>query len=98
MSKMFKCMCLLVMSVFCMSSFFNPDGSVDTILNDVDGVYISMGLYIAYIKRMIDLYIYLRSYDPNVWNYVNTLYGNKNKHTHSNFITVVLVRVMILVG
>lgn len=133
MSKMFKCMCLLVMSVFCMSSIspslvvfaddslsanskvvsgetqfkngssvrfgdtqvnilsdevlevVNPDGSVDTIEQRADGVYISGSFYMAYQKNEIDLNISFRSYDPNVWNYVNTIHGNKLANTFANF-------------
>lgn len=129
MSKMFKCMCLLVMSVFCMSSIspslvvfaddclsanskvvsseaqfengssvrfgdtqvnilsdevlevVNPDGSVDTIERRADGVYINGAFYMAYQKNEIDLNISFRSYDPNVWNYVNTIHGNKEANT-----------------
>ena len=133
MSKMFKCMCLLVMSVFCMSSIspslvvfaddslsanskvvsgeaqfengssvrfgdtqvnilsdevlevVNPDGSVDTIERRADGVYINGAFYMAYQKNEIDLNISFRSYDPNVWNYVNTIHGNKLENTFANF-------------
>ena len=133
MSKMFKCMCLLVMSVFCMSSIspslvvfaddslsanskvvsseaqfengssvrfgdtqvnilsdevlevVNPDGSVDTIEQRADGVYINGAFYMAYQKNEIDLNISFRSYDPNVWNYVNTIHGNKQANTFANF-------------
>ena len=133
MSKMFKCMCLLVMSVFCMSSIspslvvfaddslsanskvvsgevqfengssvrfgdtqvnilsdevlevVNPDGSVDTIEQRTDGVYINGSFYMAYQKNEIDLNISFRSYDPNVWNYVNTIHGNKLANTFANF-------------
>ena len=133
MSKMFKCMCLLVMSVFCMSSIspslvvfaddslsanskvvsgetqfkngssvrfgdtqvnilsdevlevVNPDGSVDTIEQRADGVYINGSFYMAYQKNEIDLNISFRSYDPNVWNYVNTIHGNKLENTFANF-------------
>lgn len=133
MSKMFKCMCLLVMSVFCMSSIspslvvfaddslsanskvvsgetqfkngssvrfgdtqvnilsdevlevVNPDGSVDTIEQRADGVYINGSFYMAYQKNEIDLNISFRSYDPNVWNYVNTIHGNKLANTFANF-------------
>ena len=133
MSKMFKCMCLLVMSVFCMSSIspslvvfaddslsanskvvsgeaqfengssvrfgdtqvnilsdevlevVNPDGSVDTIEQRADGVYINGAFYMAYQKNEIDLNISFRSYDPNVWNYVNTIHGNKLANTFANF-------------
>ena len=132
MSKMFKCMCLLVMSVFCMSSIspslvvfaddslsanskvvsgeaqfengssvrfgdtqvnilsdevlevVNPDGSVDTIERRADGVYINGAFYMAYQKNEIDLNISFRSYDPNVWNYVNTIHGNKLANTFAN--------------
>lgn len=130
---MFKCMCLLVMSIFCMSSIspslvvfadnslsanskvvsgevqfengssvrfgdtqvnilsdevlevVNPDGSVDTIEQRTDGVYINGSFYMAYQKNEIDLNISFRSYDPNVWNYVNTIHGNKQANTFANF-------------
>ena len=133
MSKMFKCMCLLVMSVFFMSSIspslvvfaddslsanskvvsgeaqfengssvrfgdtqvnilsdevlevVNPDGSVDTIERRADDVYINGSFYMAYQKNKIDLNISFRSYDPNVWNYVNTIHGNKQANTFANF-------------
>ena len=133
MSKMSKCMCLLVMSVFCMSSIspslvvfaddslsanskvvsgetqfkngssvrfgdtqvnilsdevlevVNPDGSVDTIEQRADGVYINGSFYMDYQKNEIDLNISFRSYDPNVWNYVNTIHGNKEANTFANF-------------
>ena len=133
MSKMFKCMCLLVMSVFCMSSIspslvvfaddslsanskvvsgdtqfkngssvrfgdtqvnilsdevlevVNPDGSVDTIEQRADGVYVNGSFYMAYQKNELDLNITFRSYDPNVWNYVNTIHGNKQANTFANF-------------
>ena len=133
MSKMFKCMCLLVMSVFCMSSIspslvvfaddslsanskvvsgeaqfengssvrfgdtqvnilsdevlevVNPDGSVDTIERRADSVYINGAFYMAYQKNELDLNISFRSYDPNVWNYVNTIHGNKQANTFDNF-------------
>ena len=133
MSKMFKCMCLLVMSVFCMSSIspslvvfaddslsanskvvsgetqfkngssvrfgdtqvnilsdevlevVNPDGSVDTIEQRADGVYINGSFYMDYQKNEIDLNISFRSYDPNVWNYVNTIHGNKLANTFAHF-------------
>ena len=133
MSKMFKCMCLLVMSVFCMSSIspslvvfaddslsanskvvsgeaqfengssvrfgdtqvnilsdevlevVNPNGSVDTIERRADGVYINGSFYMAYQKNELDLNISFRSYDPNVWNYVNTIHGNKQANTFANF-------------
>ena len=133
MSKMFKCMCLLAMSVFCMSSIspslavfaddslsanskvvsgetqfkngssvrfgdtqvnilsdevlevVNPDGSVDTIEQRADGVYINGSFYMDYQKNEIDLNITFRSYDPNVWNYVNTIHGNKQANTFANF-------------
>ena len=133
MSKMSKCMCLLAMSVFCMSSIspslvvfaddslsanskvvsgeaqfengssvrfgdtqvnilsdevlevVNPDGSVDTIEQRADGVYINGSFYMAYQKNEIDLNISFRSYDPNVWNYVNTIHGNKLENTFANF-------------
>ena len=130
---MFKCMCLLVMSIFCMSSIspslvvfaddslsanskvvsgevqfengssvrfgdtqvnilsdevlevVNPNGSVDTIERRADGVYINGSFYMAYQKNEIDLNISFRSYDPNVWNYVNTIHGNKLANTFANF-------------
>ena len=133
MSKMFKCMCLLVMSVFCMSSIspslvvfaddslsanskvvsgevqfengssvrfgdtqvnilsdevlevVNPNGSVDTIEQRADGVYINGSFYMDYQKNEIDLNITFRSYDPNVWNYVNTIHGNKQANTFAHF-------------
>ena len=133
MSKMFKCMCLLAMSIFCMSSIslslvvfaddslsanskvvsgeiqfengssvrfgdtqvnilsdevlevVNPDGSVDTIEQRADGVYINGSFYMDYQKNEIDLNISFRSYDPNVWNYVNTIHGNKQANTFANF-------------
>lgn len=133
MSKMFKCMCLLVMSVFCMSSIspslvvfaddslsanskvvsgeaqfengssvrfgdtqvnilndevlevVNPNESVDTIEQRADGVYINGSFYMAYQKNEIDLNISFRSYDPNVWNYVNTIHGNKEANTFAHF-------------
>ena len=133
MSKMFKCMCLLVMSIFCMSSIspslvvfaddslsanskvvsgeaqfengssvrfgdtqvnilsdevlevVNPDGSVDTIEQRADGVYVNGSFYMAYQKNELDLNISFRSYDPNVWNYVNTIHGNKEANTFANF-------------
>ena len=133
MSKMFKCMCLLVMSIFCMSSIspslvvfaddslsanskvvsgevqfengssvrfgdtqvnilsdevlevVNPDGSVDTIEQRADGVYINGSFYMDYQKNEIDLNISFRSYDPNVWNYVNTIHGNKEANTFAQF-------------
>ena len=133
MSKMFKCMCLLVMSVFCMSSIspslvvfaddslsanskvvsgeaqfengssvrfgdtqvnilsdevlevVNPNGSIDTIERRADGVYINGSFYMAYQKNEIDLNISFRSYDSNVWNYVNTIHGNKQANTFDNF-------------
>lgn len=133
MSKMSKCMCLLAMSVFCMSSIspslvvfaddslsanskvvsgetqfkngssvrfgdtqvnilsdevlevVNPDGSVDTIEQRADGVYINGSFYMDYQKNEIDLNITFRSYDPNVWNYVNTIHGNKGANTFANF-------------
>lgn len=143
MSKMFKCMCLLVMSVFCMSSIspslvvfaddslsanskvvsgeaqfengssvrfgdtqvnilsdevlevVNPDGSVDTIERHADGVYINGAFYMAYQKNEIDLNISFRSYDPNVWNYVNTIHGNKQANTFANFMTGAGISYMI---
>lgn len=133
MSKMFKCMCLLVMSVFCMSSIspslvvfaddslsanskvvsgeaqfengssvrfgdtqvnilsdevlevVNPDGSVDTIEQRADGVYINGAFYMAYQENEIAPNISFRSYNPNVWNYVNTIHGNKQADTFANF-------------
>ena len=133
MSKMSKCMCLLAMSVFCMSSIspslvvfaddslsanskvvsgetqfkngssvrfgdtqvnilsdevlevVNPNGSVDTIEQRADGVYINGSFYMDYQKNEIDLNISFRSYDPNVWNYVNTIHGNKQANTFANF-------------
>ena len=133
MSKMSKCMCLLAMSVFCMSSIspslavfaddslsanskvvsgetqfkngssvrfgdtqvnilsdevlevVNPDGSVDTIEQRADGVHINGSFYMDYQKNEIDLNISFRSYDPNVWNYVNTIHGNKLENTFANF-------------
>ena len=133
MSKMFKCMCLLVMSVFCMSSIspsfvvfaddslsanskvvsgevqfengssvrfgdtqvnilsdevlevVNPNGSVDTIERRADGVYINGSFYMAYQKNEIDLNISFRSYDSNVWNYVNTIHRNKESNTFTHF-------------
>lgn len=133
MSKMSKCMCLLAMSVFCISSIspslavfaddslsanskvvsgetqfkngssvrfgdtqvnilsdevlevVNPDGSVDTIEQRADGVYINGSFYMDYQKNEIDLNISFRSYDPNVWNYVNTIHGNKLENTFANF-------------
>ncbi|CKI34832.1 Uncharacterised protein [Streptococcus pneumoniae] len=143
MSKTFKCMCLLVMSVFCMSSIspslvvfaddslsanskvvsgeaqfengssvrfgdtqvnilsdevlevVNPDGSVDTIERRADGVYINGAFYMAYQKNEIDLNISFRSYDPNVWNYVNTIHGNKQANTFANFMTGAGISYMI---
>ena len=143
MSKMFKCMCLLVMSVFCMSSIspslvvfaddslsanskvvsgeaqfengssvrfgdtqvnilsdevlevVNPDGSVDTIEQRADGVYINGSFYMDYQKNEIDLNISFRSYDPNVWNYVNTIHGNKEANTFANFMADAGISYMI---
>ena len=143
MSKMFKCMCLLAMSVFCMSSIspslavfaddslsanskvvsgetqfkngssvrfgdtqvnilsdevlevVNPDGSVDTIEQRADGVYINGSFYMDYQKNEIDLNISFRSYDPNVWNYVNTIHGNKEANTFANFMTDAGISYMI---
>ena len=143
MSKMFKCMCLLVMSVFCMSSIspslvvfaddslsanskvvsgeaqfengssvrfgdtqvnilsdevlevVNPDESVDTIERRADGVYINGSFYMAYQKNEIDLNISFRSYDPNVWNYVNTIHGNKQANTFANFMADAGISYMI---
>lgn len=63
----------------------NPDGSVDTIEQRADGVYINGSFYMAYQKNEIDLNISFRSYDPNVWNYVNTIHGNKLANTFANF-------------
>ena len=63
----------------------NPDGSVDTIEQRADGVYINGSFYMAYQKNEIDLNISFRSYDPNVWNYVNTIHGNKQANTFANF-------------
>ena len=143
MSKMSKCMCLLAMSVFCMSSIspslvvfaddslsanskvvsgevqfengssvrfgdtqvnilsdevlevVNPDGSVDTIERRADGVYINGAFYMAYQKNEIDLNISFRSYDPNVWNYVNTIHGNKEANTFANFMAGAGISYMI---
>ena len=143
MSKMFKCMCLLVMSVFCMSSIspslvvfaddslsanskvvsgeaqfengssvrfgdtqvnilsdeilevLNPNGSVDTIERGADGVYINGSFYMAYQKNELDLNISFRSYDPNVWNYVNTIHGNKQANTFANFMADAGISYMI---
>ena len=39
----------------------------------------------AYQRNKIDLNISFRSYNPNVWNYVNTIYGNKQANTFINF-------------
>ena len=63
----------------------NPNGSVDTIERRADGVYINGAFYIAYQKNEIDLNISFRSYDPNVWNYVNTIHGNKEANTFADF-------------
>jgi hypothetical protein len=63
----------------------NPDGSVDTIERRADGVYINGSFYMDYQKNEIDLNISFRSYDPNVWNYVNTIHGNKQANTFANF-------------
>ena len=63
----------------------NPDGSVDTIEQRADGVYINGSFYMDYQKNEIDLNITFRSYDPNVWNYVNTIHGNKQANTFANF-------------
>ena len=63
----------------------NPNGSVDTIERCADGVYINGAFYMAYQKNEIDLNISFRSYDPNVWNYVNTVHGNKEANTFANF-------------
>ena len=143
MSKMFKCMCLLAMAVFCMSSIspslvvfaddslsanckvvsgetqfkngssvrfgdtqvnilsdevlevVNPDGSVDTIEQRADGVYINGSFYMDYQKNEIDLNISFRSYDPNVWNYVNTIHGNKEANTFANFMADAGISYMI---
>lgn len=143
MSKMSKCMCLLAMSVFCMSSIspslvvfaddslsanskvvsgetqfkngssvrfgdtqvnilsdevlevVNPDGSVDTIEQRADGVYINGSFYMDYQKNEIDLNISFRSYDPNVWNYVNTIHGNKEANTFANFMADAGISYMI---
>ncbi len=143
MSKMSKCMCLLAMSVFCMSSIspslavftddslsanskvvsgetqfkngssvrfgdtqvnilsdevlevVNPDGSVDTIEQRADGVYINGSFYMDYQKNEIDLNISFRSYDPNVWNYVNTIHGNKQANTFANFMAGAGISYMI---
>ena len=143
MFKMFKCMCLLVMSIFCMSSIspslvvfaddslsanskvvsgeaqfengssvrfgdtqvnilsdevlevVNPDGSVDTIEQRADGVYVNGSFYMAYQKNEIDLNISFRSYDPNVWNYVNTIHGNKQANTFANFMADAGISYMI---
>lgn len=143
MSKMSKCMCLLAMSIFCMSSIspslvvfaddslsanskvvsgetqfkngssvrfgdtqvnilsdevlevVNPDGSVDTIEQRADGVYINGSFYMDYQKNEIDLNISFRSYDPNVWNYVNTIHGNKQANTFANFMADAGISYMI---
>lgn len=50
-----------------------------------DGVYINGEFYMAYQKNEIDLNISFRSYDPNVWNYVNTIHGNKQAYTFAHF-------------
>ena len=63
----------------------NPDGSVDTIEQRADGVYVNGSFYMAYQKNEIDLNISFRSYDPNVWNYVNTIHGNKQANTFAHF-------------
>ncbi|WP_411865936.1 hypothetical protein [Streptococcus mitis] len=63
----------------------NPNGSVDTIERRADGVYINGSFYMAYQKNEIDLNISFRSYDPNVWNYVNTIHGNKEANTFAQF-------------
>jgi len=63
----------------------NPDGSVDTIEQRADGVYINGSFYMDYQKNEIDLNISFRSYDPNVWNYVNTIHGNKQANTFAHF-------------
>lgn len=63
----------------------NPDGSVDTIEQRADDVYINGSFYMDYQKNEIDLNITFRSYDPNVWNYVNTIHGNKQANTFANF-------------
>mgnify|MGYP000023700081 FL=1 len=63
----------------------NPNGNVDTIERRADGVYINGSFYMTYQKNEIDLNISFRSYDPNVWNYVNTIHGNKLANTFANF-------------
>jgi len=63
----------------------NPNGNVDTIERRADGVYINGSFYMAYQKNEIDLNISFRSHDPNVWNYVNTIHGNKLANTFANF-------------
>lgn len=63
----------------------NPNGSVDTIERRADSVYINGSFYMAYQKNEIDLNISFRSYDPNVWNYVNTIHGNKEANTFTHF-------------
>ncbi|MGR5849679.1 hypothetical protein [Streptococcus pneumoniae] len=73
----------------------NPDGSVDTIERRADGVYINGAFYMAYQKNEIDLNISFRSYDPNVWNYVNTIHGNKQANTFANFMTGAGISYMI---
>ncbi len=49
----------------------------------------------AYQKNEIDLNISFRSYDPNVWNYVNTIHGNKQANTFANFMTGAGISYMI---
>ncbi|HHA8270098.1 TPA: hypothetical protein ACOOWZ_000814 [Streptococcus pneumoniae] len=73
----------------------NPDGSVDTIERRADGVYINGAFYMAYQKNEIDLNISFRSYDPNVWNYVNTIHGNKQANIFANFMTGAGISYMI---
>ena len=73
----------------------NPDGSVDTIEQRADGVYINGSFYMDYQKNEIDLNISFRSYDPNVWNYVNTIHGNKQANTFANFMTGAGISYMI---
>lgn len=63
----------------------NADGSVDTIERRADGVYINGAFYMAYQSNIIDLDIAFRAYNPNAWNYVNTIYGNKLADTFTNF-------------
>ena len=73
----------------------NPDGSVDTIEQRADGVYINGSFYMDYQKNEIDLNISFRSYDPNVWNYVNTIHGNKEANTFANFMADAGISYMI---